>query len=62
MCFLVKKINNFTSYESSHSHATNTISAWNFLMVGSGKKFSVLFSGHMACLMNFKGLLIFPFK
>ena len=26
------------------------------------KHFPVLFSGHMALLMNFMGLLIFPFK
>ena len=26
------------------------------------KHFPVLFSGHMAQLMNFMGLLIFPFK
>ena len=29
----------FTSHERSRSHATNTISAWNFLMVESGKTF-----------------------
>ena len=27
----------FTSHERSRSHATNTISAWNFLMMESGK-------------------------
>ena len=32
----------FTSYERSRSHATNTISAWNVLMVESKKTFSSL--------------------
>ena len=32
-----KKLTIFTSHERSRSHATNTISTWNFLMVESGK-------------------------
>ena len=37
-CFLVKKRQTiFTSHERSRSHVTNTISAWNFLMMESGK-------------------------
>ena len=52
-----------TSRERSRCHATNTISAWSFLMVESGKKnFPVLFSGNVAQVMNFMGLLTFPFK
>ena len=35
-CLLGKK-KFFTSQERSRSHATNTISTWNFLMVESGK-------------------------
>ena len=65
-CFHEKKKKDkqiFTYHERSRSHATNTISTWNFLMVESGKKhFPVLFSGNMAQLMNVMGLLIFPFK
>ena len=51
-CFLVKKENKqtiFATHERSSSHATNTISAWNFLMVESGKKiFSLIFQKHGA--------------
>ena len=37
-CLLEKKKKKiFTSHERSRSHATNTISTWNFLMVESGK-------------------------
>ena len=32
----------YSSQERSHSHAANAISAWNFLMVESGKTFSSL--------------------
>ena len=35
--FLKKRKTIFTSHERSRSHATNTISTWNFLMVESGK-------------------------
>ena len=36
-CLLEKKKTIFTSHERSRSHATNTTSTWNFLMVESGK-------------------------
>ena len=39
-CFHEKKKKDkqiFTYHERSRSHATNTISTWNFLMVESGK-------------------------
>ena len=36
-CLLKKKKKIFTSHERSRSHATNTISTWNFFMVKSGK-------------------------
>ena len=51
-CFLVKKENKqtiFATHERSSSHATNTISAWNFLMVEGGKTFfSLIFQKHGA--------------
>ena len=51
----------FKTYERSCSQATNTISAWNFLMVESGKNiFSLTFWKNGA--VKFMGLLIFPFK
>ena len=55
--FLKKRKTIFTSHERSRSHATNTISAWNFLMVESGKPFSSLIFWKHGAVNEFYGTI-----
>ena len=58
-CLLEKKkrYTIFTSHERSRSHATNTISTWNFLIVESGKTFSSLISRKHGAVNGFCGAI-----
>ena len=58
-CLLEKKkrYTIFTSHERSRSHATNTISTWNFLIVESGKTFSSLISWKHGAANGFCGAI-----
>ena len=47
----------FKTDERSRSHATNTISAWNFLMVESGKPFSSLIFWKHGAVNEFYGAI-----